>query len=54
VQTPVIPRAHGDRVPGIAAVPLFKFRIGDVFDTDDPLAVWLRTLSMARRSVLVS
>jgi hypothetical protein len=26
---------------------MFKFRMGDLFDADDPLAIWLCALSMA-------
>jgi hypothetical protein len=28
-------------------MPFFKFRMGDLFDADDPLAVWVCTLSVA-------
>jgi hypothetical protein len=28
-------------------MPMFKFRMGDLFDADDPLAIWLCTLSIA-------
>jgi hypothetical protein len=28
-------------------MPMFKFRMGDLFDADDPLAVWLCILSIA-------
>jgi hypothetical protein len=28
-------------------MPMFKFRMGDVFDADDPLSIWIATLSVA-------